>query len=147
MNFLCIDSLEREITLLLDEKMEKIATSIEQRVYNSLLKPTINSMERNFSTSIEDIKNRINQMNETFNQSKLIKTIDTTRSNNQNSQEERMCSCNNTRIRNKNDNIHTVAEKLHEKLNEKERKLNKLQMQTNLYLKEKKIFSPKSYFD
>ena len=61
MNFLCIDSLEREITLLLDEKMEKIATSIEQRVYNSLLKPTINSMERNFSTSIEDIKNRINQ--------------------------------------------------------------------------------------
>ena len=105
MNFLCIDSLEREITLLLDEKMEKIATSIEQRVYNSLLKPTINSMERNFSTSIEDIKNRINQMNETFNQSKLIKTIDTTRSNNQNSQEERIFSCNNTRNRNKNDNI------------------------------------------
>lgn len=111
-----------------------------------MLKPTLNTIERNFSMSIDDLKHKINQINDTFVQTKQNVNTEIVKANYQTYGEERMFTNNNTRNKNKSENIHTVAEKLHEKLNEKERKLHKLQMETNLYLKEKKVFSPKNYY-
>ncbi len=134
------------MSTIVDEKLDTIVSAIEQRLFNNLLKPTLNTIERNFSMSIDDLKQKINLINDTFVHTKQNVNSEVLKTNYNTYGEDKMFGNNHTRNKNKSENIHTVAEKLHEKLNEKERKLHKLQMETNLYLKEKKLFSPKNYY-
>ena len=113
------------------------------------MKPTLNNIERNVSANIEELRNRVNHITENFNhnfkQEKITNNINDYNKTAHTSED--ILIRHNNKNRGNNENIHTIAERLHEKLNEKEKKLNRLQMQTNLYMKDKKLFSPKSYYD
>lgn len=124
------NNLEIKINKKIDHKLENFWEKIKNQIENNLLKPSISKLENVINKNINEIKEKINDMNRIYN----IENINNSKygyynrknklleSNNHN--ELISLSKGNSKLRNeKYDEINRLGEKLYQKLEEKEKKL------------------------
>jgi hypothetical protein len=93
-----------------------LAKTIEDKVNNSFLKPSISTIEKTLKSNIEDLRDKINSISITQNKLNLYPRQNSTNRDDSEIYEPEK-SVNNNKY--KLENIQSIAEKLHEKLNEK----------------------------
>ena len=140
-----------ELNNILDVKFDALVKNIEEKINNTFLQPSLNNIEKSLKSNIEDLRDKISSISNTIPSKSSNKLVARPIQNQAEYEPEK--SINN---KSKLENIQSIAEKLHEKLNDKvfsflnikEKKLSLLQQQTNYYLKGKKniLSSPISNF-
>jgi len=134
---------EIEINKKIDQKLEYLGEEIKNHINNNLLKPSINQIENVMKQNIDEIKEKINEINKNNNinnndnnnyiRDKNLKMLDSINNSD-------LMSKNTSKIRNeKYEEINRLGEKLYQKLKEKEEKLKLLKRETSKYLKENDI--------
>jgi DUF4097 and DUF4098 domain-containing protein YvlB len=101
----------------IDKKFESLSSNLEMQIYNNFIKPSLNSIEDTLKTNIDDIKNKIGNLNSNNN------NIDITsnRSLGESFENEFLKSANTRKgkMDNKLEEINVLGERLYEKLLEK----------------------------
>jgi hypothetical protein len=118
-----VDKIEKSIVIsyvdlanIIESKFDTLAKTIEDKVNNSFLKPSISSIEKTLKSNIEDLREKINSISATQNKLNMYPRQNSTNRDDSEIYEPEK-SVNNNKY--KLENIQSIAEKLHEKLNEK----------------------------
>ena len=99
------------------------------------------NLEKSLSIDINELRNRVNSVTLQSGRSSYGNPMKQQIQNNIDNQSR------NLKIDYQENNIQSLAEKLHEKLNQKEQKVNLLQQQTNTYINNtgRRVFTPNKY--
>ena len=138
-----LNSLELRLNKKIDEKLNILANNIQSQINDNLLRPSIKSIEKTMKNNMEEIKDKLIQLNlntnnnNNFNQSegtsfvdsyRISKSLFTSQNDNKSSSVKR---------NEKFEEINKIGEKLYDKLVEKEKKLQEFKNETTNYLKRK----------
>ena len=150
------NKIEEEINKKIDEKLEYLCNNLKNQIFEKYLQPSINEIEKSMKQNIEDIKEKVDSINNTniSNNSNLMKNNhkyyniieDDEKNNNyngsielnnrneeQNSKGDIYHKTSSKVKRQKYEEINRLGEKLYDKLLEKERKLQLLKQETMKY--------------
>ena len=134
-------SFEMRLNKKIDERLDLLANHIQEQLNNNFLKPSIQSIENTMKNNMNEIKEKLNQINTHSNNNLLnqsetsfVESIRGTKSL-LNSQSDIK---NSTIRRNEQyDEINRLGEKLYDKLVEKEKKLEEFKIETTNYFKKR----------
>ena len=132
---------EIEMNKKIEQKMEVWGETLKNQIFNKLLKPSLNQIEDTMKKNIDEIKEKINEINNINNlennnnyanneiYDKKNKMLESTNSD--------LFSKGTAKLRNeKYEEINRLGEKLYQKLLEKEKKLKLLKQETSKYIEE-----------
>lgn len=129
---------EKEINKKIDQKLQILGEEIKNQIYDKFISPSIEQIENVMKQNIDEIKDRINEIN--YNNA-LYKISDNYFNKNNKLLQSRasfdLDTRQNSLIRNeKYKEINRLSEKLYQKLNLKAQKIRLLKEETSKYLKE-----------
>ena len=135
---------EVEMNKKIEQKMEIWGETLKNQIFNKLLKPSLNQIEDTMKKNIEEIKEKINEINN-MNNINNLENINRYANNERYDKKNKMLESTNSdlfskgtaKLRNeKYEEINRLGEKLYQKLLEKEKKLKLLKQETSKYIEE-----------
>ena len=135
---------EMEMNKKIEQKMEVWGETLKNQIFNKLLKPSLNQIEDTMKQNIDEIKEKINEMNN-MNKINNLENINRYANNERYGKKNKMLESINSdlfskgtaKLRNeKYEEINRLGEKLYQKLVEKEKKLKLLKQETSKYIEE-----------
>ena len=144
-----LNSFEARLNKKIEEKFDILANNIENQVFKDFLQPSIQQIEVRMKENMDEIKDKLNNLNNNTNivsQSENTSFIDSYRMNRSlRSSMNEGGKTSTQRKEEKYDEINKIGEKLYNKLVEKEKKLQDLKKETSNYLKKKLKSDEKRY--
>ena len=144
-----LNSFEARLNKKIEEKFDILANNIENQVFKDFLQPSIQQIEVRMKENMDEIKDKLNNLNNNTNivsQSENTSFIDSYRMNRSiRSSMNEGGKTSTQRKEEKYDKINKIGEKLYNKLVEKEKKLQDLKKETSNYLKKKLKSDEKRY--
>ena len=152
--------IENEINQKIDEKLEYLCDNLQNQIFEKYLKPSINEIEKSMRENIEDIKEKVESINQTnitnnsYLKNKYSNIMDNEENINYNNDYDTYSIINKNKEQNlkdlyhktssrikkeKYEEINRLGEKLYDKLLEKEKKLKLLNQETNLLISKKQL--------
>ena len=134
-------SFEMRLNKKIDERLDLLANHIQEQLNNNFLKPSIQSIENTMKNNMNEIKEKLNQIN-THSNNNLLNQSETSFIDSIKESKSLLGSQsdikNSTLKRNEQyDEINKLGEKLYDKLVEKEKKLEEFKIETNNYFKKR----------
>ena len=134
-------TIEKDINKRIEKKLNKFTEKIKNEIANKYLKPSLNQIEFKMKKNLEEINNKIDEINKynNFNQSnnniKYIKDENNFSNKFSGIQSNNNISKTSSMLRNeKYEEINKLGERLYQKLLEKEKKLKLLKKETSKFL-------------
>ncbi len=138
-----LNSLELRLNKKIDEKLNMLANNIQSQINDNLLRPSIRSIEKAMKNNMEEIKDKLIQLNmntnnnNNFNQSEGTSFVDSYRVSKSLFTSQNDNKSSSVKRNDKFEEINKIGEKLYDKLVEKEKKLQEFKNETTNYLKRK----------
>ena len=144
-------SFEMRLNKKIDERLDLLANHIQEQLNNNFLKPSIQSIENTMKNNMNEIKEKLNQIN-THSNNNLLNQSETSFVDSIKESKSLLGSQsdikNSTLRRNEQyDEINRLGEKLYDKLVEKEKKLEEFKIETTNYFKKRMKKDDKKYKD
>ena len=161
--------IEEEINKKIDEKLEYLCDNLKNQIFEKYLQPSINEIEKSMRQNIEDIKEKVDSINNTNITSNSIRktnnkyynnilneeddnnfkfnnydgySIDLKSKNNEQNSKGDIYNRTSSKIRReKYEEINRLGEKLYDKLLEKEKKLKLLKQEANLSMSRRSLIN------
>ena len=144
-------SFEMRLNKKIDERLDLLANHIQEQLNNNFLKPSIQSIENTMKNNMNEIKEKLNQIN-THSNNNLLNQSETSFVESIRGSKSLLGSQsdikNSTLRRNEQyDEINRLGEKLYDKLVEKEKKLEEFKIETTNYFKKRMKKDDKKFQD
>ena len=137
-----LNSLEIRLNKKIDERLNILANNIQNQINDNLLVPSIRNIENTMKNNMNEIKDRLTQLNlnsnnNNFNQSEGTSFVDSYRVSKSLFTSQNELRSSSLKRNEKLEEINKLGEKLYDKLVEKEKKLQEFKNETTNYFKRK----------
>ena len=136
-----LNSLEFRLNKKIDERLNVLANNIQSQINDNLLIPSIKSIEKTMKNNMEEIKDKLIQLNLTSNNNNNLNQsnsfIDSYRVSKSLLSSQNDNKSSSVKRNEKYEEINKIGEKLYDKLVEKEKKLQEFKNETTNYFKRK----------
>ena len=132
-----LNSFEMRLNKKIEEKLEMLSSNIQNQFFKDYLHPYIQDIENVMKTNLDEIKEKVNSLNNNFNQSETSSFVESYRCNKSVQSSQYEVGKSTQRRQEKYDEINRIGEKLYDKLIEKEKKLKDLKVEATNYFKVK----------